>query len=187
MATEKLPQHETIDFVTEDTLLRHGIDPTIWGTEGYKTLNHLNAELAAGEATLISENGQLIRFTRVLGLDVCCDTPDGLKILQEARQEFGDGRTRMRSLPTSLGEKMTPDEDVLTGVERALLEEMGIQKVITIGRVSDETRERQSPSYPGILTRSLIHTYVALIDPSEYNPAGYAEHQSDKSTYFEWQ
>ena len=186
MTIERLPHYETIDFVTEDTLHSHGIDPTTWGTGGYKTLRHLNAELAAGEATLISENGRLVRFTRILGLDVCCDTPDGIKILQETRQEFKDGQTRRRTLPTSLGEKLTADEDILTGVERALREETGIQRVIIIGEVSDEARERASPSYPGILTRSRIHTYTALIDPSEYNSEGYVERQSDKSTYFEW-
>ena len=186
MTIERLPHYETIDFVTEDTLHSHGIDPTTWGTGGYKTLRHLNAELAAGEATLISENGRLVRFTRILGLDVCCDTPDGIRILQETHQDFKDGRTRSRALPTSLGEKLTPDEDEVTGVERAIVEELGINKVMTINKVGDETRERPSPSYPGILTRSVIHTYVALIDPSEYNPAGYVEHQSDKSTYFKW-
>lgn len=186
MPTEKLSRHEDIAFVTEVTLLAHGVDPSTWGTQGYKTLGHLNSELATGEARLISEKGRLIRFTRILGIDVCCNTPDGIRILQETHQDFKDGRTRSRALPTSLGEKLMPDEDEATGVERAVAEELGINKVMTINKVGDETRERPSPSYPGILTRSVIHTYVALIDPSEYNPAGYVEHQSDKSTYFKW-
>ncbi len=179
---------ELIRHVNEVLLATHGVDTRAWGTGSAKTPDHLNAELEANEAVLVLENGKLVRITRILGVDVCCATDTGMKILREVRQQFKDGRTRSRNLPTSLGEKLTPDEDEITGLYRALSEELNVDMhaVLSIGKINDESRERESESFPGILTRSVIHNYAVLIDPTTYNPSGYTEDQEDKSTYFGW-
>ena len=86
-------------------LLAHGVPVAKYGTGAAKTLEHLFEEFRLGECVLRSEEGRIVRVTRVLCLDVYSEG----KLLVEDKQVFlSDGRERRRALDSSMGEKMRP-------------------------------------------------------------------------------
>ena len=181
------PEISAIDKAAiADRLLAFGIDLSLWGEGGAKTLDHLVREIECGEAELVECNGELTRRITALGIDVCCRTADGMKILRQSHQEFRDNRVRESHISTSIGEKLKPGEDETEGVMRALREELGIDGIVTAGRVGEELLERPSRSYPGLSTKLRLIAYAVLIDPGNYNPDGFKECQDDKITYFVW-
>lgn len=105
--------------------------------------------------------------------------------LFEDRQEFKDGRVRRRGL-VGLSEKMKPDENPLLSAKRALAEELSFNSAGDIDDLGIERVDQQSPSYPGLPTEYLIHNMKTELPANAYNPEGYVEKQSDKSTFFIW-
>lgn len=82
-------------------------------------------------------------------------------------QEMADGRSRPRNRP--LAEKMRPGENVEDACRRGVFEELGPEmgarnRVEIISESYDrEEQERDSCSYPGLLTRYVLHTMVASV------------------------
>ena len=55
-----------------------GIDISIWGTGGYKTLEHLAKEIDCKEIVLTTdENGELIRISEVVAAKIFYNHDDG--------------------------------------------------------------------------------------------------------------
>ena len=80
---------------------------------------------------------------------------------------MADGRSRPRNRP--LAEKMRPGESVEDACRRGIFEElgpeMGAQDRVELKAESYEIveQERDSFSYPGLLTRYVLHSMVAFV------------------------
>ncbi len=175
----------TLEQLTE-LLLSHNVEIEAFGTGSAKTLAHLLKEVQSGE-TVLEDNGdgRLMRRVSVLGINVFAEH-DGVRLrLIEDRQVFNDQRVRSRSLSTSIGEKLQPDEDVALAVGRALQEELSISAFTVLTHPQKRTEIKESPSYPGISSTYTTYEVNVLIAPHEYK-VEYQEVQSDKTSYFVW-
>jgi hypothetical protein len=181
-------EQERLDLLA--LLDAHQIPYDTWTEQ--KTIEDLAAEIHAGESILlVDDSGKLRRHTAVAWVDVFSTNEQGERVhLKEARQEFNDRRpTRVRAgLPASLGEKIlvggeepeSPDK----GAERAIKEELGIEKVDMIGFMGTAQREAEASSYPGLTTVYADHFFAVEVP---FTPEGYKEVQAQKTTYFEWE
>lgn len=166
-----------------------GIDTSSWGTGQAKTLVHLQKEIESGETVLITgETGELLRKVVVGGADIYYQSSDGKKYrLKEDRQVFKDGRERRRDLGQAVSEKMKPDEDPKDAMIRGIQEELGISGEIALTETGTDVQQVISPSYPGLDSKYIRHKFQTTLTDEQFNPDGYVEEQSDKSTYFIWE
>jgi hypothetical protein len=130
-----------------DWLNENDIDTSNWGIGGSKTAVDLWHEIQNGESTLHGRPPE--RVVRVVQIII---QQEG-KLLKEIEQEMRDGRVRRRDLLPS--DKMQPGETPEDSVYRCLLEEMGVTKdqVFSLKERERKQKKRESPSYPGIMTR----------------------------------
>lgn len=83
-----------------------------WGTEKYKTVQHLYEELENSECILSERNGELIRNVQFVGA-IIVYKKDGINYrLWEDRAVFNDGRIRIRPIQQSISQK-TNSEHIL--------------------------------------------------------------------------
>lgn len=153
-----------------------------YGQGQAKTIEHLLGEIESGEAQIIWEKGKPIRQISIVCIEVISE--DGEQQLFEEKQVFADGRVRRRDI-WGLSEKLNLNEDPYQGAVRAMKEELGIENC-SIHFDSTDEEEKESPSYPGLVTRYIRTNYSARVWNEDYKPEGYVEIQSDKSTYFVW-
>ena len=187
---------ESLEKKNEDTLQllqqrlqSAGIDISQWGMGQAKTLVHLQKEIESGETILVtSENGELLRKVVVGGADVYYISPDGKKYrLKEAKQIFKDGRERRRDLGNAISEKMKPDENPRKAMARGIAEELNIAGEIILTEMGTDEHLITSPSYPGLQSQYVTYKFQVTLNDQQFNPNGYIENQSDKSTYFVWE
>ena len=155
----------------------------MYGSGEAKYWDSLLKEIESGECQIEWEGDRPIRVIRVLKIDV--SDPDG-NSLYEAYQEFNDGRRRERGL-WGISEKLQPGEDLQIAVVRAMAEELGI-KTSQFSFMTDpchEVEEKESPSYPGLLTRYITYSATAYLDYDAVRDT-YVEVQEDKKTVFVW-
>jgi hypothetical protein len=165
-----------------------GISTADWGRGKAKTIRHLAQEIECGECKLLNFEGTLTRIVIVAGADIFYAPPNGQRYqLIEEKQVFADGRERRRNLAQAVSEKLRPDEDPREAMIRGLREELGISGDVVISYQGESTRTLPSPSYPGLASRYTNHKFTVVLQESQFNPGGYIEAQSDKSTYFVWQ
>jgi hypothetical protein len=172
----------------KEQLEKHGIPLDQWGKGQAKTFQHLLKEMAENECELVEDEEKgLVRRVSVLGIDIYYQ-PQGSERLRlfEEKQVFIDGRERRRSLPTSMGEKLTPGEDLDQAAKRAIREELGITDGVQAQYIKTLRNERVSDSFPGLLSQYVNHFYEANLTEKQYNPEGFKEVQEDKTTYFAW-
>lgn len=159
-----------------------------WGTKNAKTVQHLLNEIKDKECSIVDEDGKLVRYIEFVGVKVYYDDEDGNKwYLKEFEQIFKDGRTRRRSMKSSVSEKMKSGEDPLESAVRGVAEELGItvqKEQLQDGK--DISFNGDSASYPGLQTKYKGYQFTMSLTKEQYNPEGYVEKQSDKSTYFKW-
>ncbi|MBI5153479.1 MAG: hypothetical protein HZA36_03415 [Parcubacteria group bacterium] len=171
-------------------LKQHNIPFEDWGKGSAKTLDHLVKEVMGGEAILeIEESGELIRKVSITYIDVYYTDPttgNRLKLV-EKKQIFKDGRERRRTLEGSMAEKIkageTPNQEM---INRAIQEELGITGEIPTTSKGTGGIRQDSPSFPGLTMQATHYLFEVELNTSQYNPDGYIENQSDKSTYFKW-
>lgn len=176
----------------EARLLSAGVPLEKWGTGKAKTLEHFLKEVAEGESVLVGEGPDLVRRVSALVIEVRC-TIDGqcLELIEEKQVFKADGRVRVREADTGgprkgVSEKLLPTDKPETAVARAIKEELGITKLISITPLPERRVRRESTSYPGLVADTVFYDYVVEIDLTEFNPDGYREDQPDKTTYFVW-
>lgn len=159
-----------------------------WGTGHAKTVEHLLDELLNDECHIKDEGGYLVRYIEFVGIRIFYKDKDGnLFYLKEDRQEFKDGRTRRRTMPSSVSEKMKFGEDPSVSSIRGIEEELGIKVTQNqLMKQRDLDYDGGSQSYPGLKTRYKGHQYTCYLRDNQYNPKGYVEVQKDKSTFFVW-
>jgi hypothetical protein len=165
-------------------LKENGVDPEEFGKGEAKTLAHLLKEIHEGECSLwLTEDGTIKRVVN----GACVDVFYKNQHLKEDRQEFKDGRVRVRDIITSIGEKLQPGEDPRLAAQRALEEELGIKEELDIRYQEDIVKALDfSQSYPGLHTRYEMKCFWVELPEAYYKPEGYVEHQADKSTYWVW-
>lgn len=172
-------------------LFAHHIPTETWGTGKAKTLEHLFNEVESGEASLLEVDGVLMRRAEGSIVSVFYRNDPDTFFLREDRQVFSDGRTRVRDLDTSVGEKLSPNENPLSGAWRALVEELGFsyEETVRLVFVSEKQRVKgpvPSDSYPGLQTLYIMYPFTVFLPKHLFKPEGYMEKQTDKATYFEW-
>ena len=135
-----------------------------WGTApGTKRVANLWMELIEGEIVLEDAHPPR-RTVHVASVHI---KNDAGFVLVEAHQEMADGSIRHRNRP--LSEKMRPGEDVETACFRGISEELGCQlgcksrvKIVP-DSYRQKLEERESLSYPGLLTSYIIHSIDVTI------------------------
>jgi NUDIX domain len=131
-----------------DWLVSKDVPVHLWGIGQAKRVEDLWSELCAGESVLTDR--PLRRQVAVVSVVV----RRGDKRLTEVRQLLASGETRTRQSPPS--EKMLPGEDVETAAYRCVREELQVPRKscrIIPGTHTEGSRTRESPSYPGLVTR----------------------------------
>ncbi len=163
------------------------IDVNQWGKGSAKTINHLIQEVLTGECVLrMLPDGTLIRTVHAVGAEIFHETENAIYKLIEGRQEFCDGRIRVRMRQSSVSEKMLPGENPRVAMRRGVQEELGIFEAVDLLEKGIICKLEDSGSYPGLLTRSIRHKFQIIFPDRLYNPNGYIEVQPDKTTYFVW-
>eukprot|EP00249_Psilotum_nudum_P017513 c26363_g1_i1 orf=215-1321(+) len=135
-----------------------------WGIlPGTKTMTNLWVELLQQEISL-EDSRPPKRTVHVACVKIKNESG---KLLVEAHQEMTDGSIRERNRP--LSEKMKPGENVEDACRRGIYEELGArlgaQERVTILQDSyeREVQERESLSYPGLMTCYILHTMEAIV------------------------
>ena len=158
----------------------------LYGYGQAKSFQSLLDEIDNGESQIIWEENKPVRCLKVCRVKVI--SLDNKLTLFEDRQEFADGRIRQRGFD-KLSEKMGVDENPMTAAERALKEELGMSdealKLTPIYPDGIDSKELDSPSYPGLLTRYEFHDFLAYYTV-EYWQEEFREVQPDKTTVFVW-
>ena len=169
-------------------LMDRNIPVDVWGTGSAKTLDHLLKEIRSKECKLVETEGKLIRTLYVVSADIYYIDTFGAFRLKEERQIFKGGRTRTRSLESSLSEKIKADENPIDGIIRGINEELNITVSPDQVREIDKLKEsRESNSFPGLSTVYNVTRFSCKLNRSQYNHNGYIEVQDDKSVYFVWE
>jgi len=171
-------------------LKKAGIDISKWGTGGYKTIDHLLAEIECQEAILATDaNGELLRKVEVVGAAIYHLTDDGNKYyLLEEKQIYIDGRERRRLAINnrSVFEKKKPNESPTEAMIRGVREELGLGGDIYLEETDTYHKIADSDSYPGLKAESTFYMFESILTQEQFNPDGYIERQPDKTTYFTW-
>ncbi|MCA9350934.1 hypothetical protein KC874_04565 [Candidatus Saccharibacteria bacterium] len=184
-------QDESERFRITQLLKKHEVDIFSWGSYEAKTVEHLISEVLSGESQLLeTDQGELLRVLEVAdGTITYTDSLGAVYKLTEDRQEFADGRVRKREhlKDISLAEKVAPGEDPKQALLRGIDEELGITgDIYIVGNPTLDEKQVESPSFPGLKTQYRVHKYKLVIGSDSFNPDGYKEQQSDKTTYFIW-
>ena len=169
-------------------LMNHNIPVETWGTGSAKTLDHLLNEIKGKECKLIEVDGELIRTIYVVSAEIYYMDTFGSFKLKEERQVFKGGRSRTRSLESSLSEKIKADEIPIDGIIRGMSEELGI--TVSPDQVREITKfneSRRSNSFPGLSTVYYGTRFSCKLNRNQYKSNGYIEVQKDKTVYFVWE
>ncbi|NBU97486.1 MAG: hypothetical protein EBS19_04575 [Spirochaetia bacterium] len=168
-------------------LSQNGIPVGEWAQGSAKGIEHLMQEILSGECRLVRESGILYREIEFVMCWILYNSPEGVWRLVESKQVFNDGRVRTREKDSSVSEKMKPGEDPVLSLIRGVEEELGFQldpkQIESQGTLREE---RESGSFPGLKTKYTGHRFQCYLERPQWNPSGYQEHQSDKTTYFSW-
>lgn len=144
----------------QDWLTGHGIPFDAWGRDrdGSKPVTRLWQEIASGESWLTDDPP--LRRVAVVSLRI----EAAGKQLTEVRQLMADGAVRERNSPPT--EKLKPGETATAGALRCAVEELRVEARhvrIVAEPLSTTVEEVDSPSYPGLRTRYLLHTMTAAV------------------------
>ena len=168
-------------------LASNGVPFKGWGENGTKTIDHLLKEIQRGEAVIISESGWVIRIISTAAINVFYAQEEKTFVLVEEKQLFRDGRKRIRTLTSSLGEKIRALETPEEAARRGLKEELSIaERIPLIGSGKEVRQLNPSKSYPGIYTANILHRFDIFLPEKFYRAEGYVEMQKDKTSYFVW-
>lgn len=162
VTAEDLGSPEGLAAWMEDRLPSGGAAMSLWGRKpGTKRLANLWTELVEGE-TALEDLRPPRRRVEVVSVKIV--NARGERLL-ESHQEMASGDVRRRG--RFLSEKMRPGESVAEACRRGMLEELGPELgsgesvVLDLGSHVCEEEERESISYPGLLTRYVLHTLQA--------------------------
>ena len=183
---------ELVEELWRDVLEKAGVPLELWGKGEAKTLSHLVGEISRRATNFFFDEKEekWVREVRPVEVHVFYESPEGVTyFLREEKQVFKDGRERRRNYPW-VGEKMEKDdEDSLAAAVRAIEEEVGLIPPFASGPnfTGDKEIQRDSGSYPGIVSRHSVSCFEVYLTPEQFNPEGYIEEQEEKSTFVVWE
>ena len=170
-----------------DKLTEFEVPIDTWGQGQAKTVKHLFDELQHEECHIEDRGGFLVRYLEFVGVRIFYKKGEEVLYLKEDRQEFNDGRTRKREMPSSVSEKMKFGENPQLSAIRGIKEELGIYvKPEQLIKQRDLNYRGGSLSYPGLTSKYKGHQFTCYLTEQQFNPEGYIEKQEDKSTFFTW-
>lgn len=170
-----------------DKLIEFEVPIDSWGQGQAKTVRHLFNELQHEECHIEDGGGFLVRYLEFVGVRIFYKKGDQILYLKEDRQEFNDGRTRRREMPSSVSEKMKFGENPQLAAVRGIKEELGIiVKPEQLVKQRDLNYRGDSLSYPGLTSKYKGHQFTCYLTEDQFNLQGYIEKQEDKSTFFTW-
>lgn len=177
----------TVEELT-NKLKEYSIPVEEWGTGEAKNIEHLLDEIRGEECDVEDRGGYLIRSIEFVGVRIYHKDKDNVTwVLKEDKQEFKDGRTRRRNMPSSVSEKMKFGEDSLISAIRGIKEELGVGvEGHQLIKMRDLFYNGGSQSYPGLRTRYKGHQFTCFFNDDQFDENGYIEVQKDKSTFFKW-
>ena len=177
----------TVEELT-NKLKEYSIPVEEWGTGEAKNVEHLLDEIRGEECNVEDRGGYLIRSIEFVGVRIYHKDKDNVTwVLKEDKQEFKDGRTRRRNMPSSVSEKMKFGEDSLISAIRGIKEELGVGvEGHQLIKMRDLFYNGGSQSYPGLRTRYKGHQFTCFFNDDQFDENGYIEVQKDKSTFFKW-
>lgn len=169
-------------------LRKYSIPISAWGTGKSKTVEELHDELVNKECSIIEDGDNIVRIIEFVAIKVYYRDDNGdVYFLKEDRQEFNDGRTRRRNMPTSVAEKMKSGESPLVAGVRGIKEELNVEiKSAQLTKQKDIRYNGGSMSYPGLRSKYKGYQFICFFDRSQFNIDGYIEVQRTKKTYFKW-
>eukprot|EP00746_Dinoflagellata_sp_MGD_P008235 gnl/MRDRNA2_/MRDRNA2_116460_c0_seq1.p1 gnl/MRDRNA2_/MRDRNA2_116460_c0~~gnl/MRDRNA2_/MRDRNA2_116460_c0_seq1.p1 ORF type:complete len:812 (-),score=187.17 gnl/MRDRNA2_/MRDRNA2_116460_c0_seq1:107-2542(-) len=144
-----------------DYLMKYNINVELFGQGAAKSLAQIAQEMSQGESCLMeNSSGKVVRVTDVVLLRL--KEPTSGRVLVETEQQFSDGRRRVvNRLP---GTKRRPNENIITTSRRILSTMLKIEEDdVNVGQTELLEEERDSPSYPGIMTVYRKHIVVAEV------------------------
>jgi nicotinamide mononucleotide (NMN) deamidase PncC len=168
-------------------LERYHIDLNTWGSRNSaKDVEDLLAEINDGEATLVEENGKLLRHTKVCRVLISGIADDGSQYrLVEDRQIFKSGDVRRRPTPWAVWEKIVGSADPEQSALRGIDEELSLN-VPSLEHGPISLNSEAPMDYPGISTELTCYDFkLELRNPDLL--AGFQESQTKKTTQFVWQ
>ena len=152
-----------------------------YGIGQAKPFEKLIKEIESGETQIIFENNNPIRIIQTARVYVYCKG----KQLVEAKQII-NGNERFRNFK-SVSEKFKLDESAINAAVRGIKEELGIiirdSDLVSLENVKDG---KESPSYPGLLTRYDFYDFRWDMPEKYFKPEGYIAYEENATTYFEW-
>ena len=170
-----------------DKLTEFEVPIDTWGQGQAKTVKHLFDELQHEECHIEDRGGFLVRYLEFVGVRIFYKKGEEILYLKEDRQEFNDGRTRKREMPSSVSEKMKFGENPQLSDIRGIKEDLGIYvKPEQLIKQRDLNYRGGSLSYPGLTSKYKGHQFTCYLTEQQFNPEGYIEKQEDKSTFFTW-
>lgn len=153
----------------------------LYGVGASKSFEGLLTEIKSGETQIIFENNQPIRLIQVARVYVFCKG----KQLVESKQTIKGQQDRFRNLDC-VSEKFKLSESAFNAACRGIEEELGIyvksSDLILLGK---ESEERESPSYPGLLTRYEFFDFRWELPERHYRKE-YIADEGDCVTFFSW-
>lgn len=164
------------------------IDLKAWGKDKAKPAPSLYKELREKDCGLeYIGKGELRRRVDPITVEVYyIDEGRQLWRLKEEKQEFGDGRVRVRPY-WGVSEKRKDGEDLNEAARRAMKEELGIDNVAPVSLERNEEEDvRSSQSYPGLKTLYKTYPFEVYLKPGQFKPEGYQETRDGITTYFVW-
>ncbi len=173
-----------IDFV--EYLKKFNIPVDKYGTEKFKTVNHLFNEIKEGETVLTEEGGKLVRRVNFVGARIIFKKDGRWQHLYEEKQVFKDGRIRRRNLPYSMAEKFKLGEDPKKVLIRGFKEELNIELSMNQFNFYNRVEIEDNTDYPGIISYHTGYEFLVVLNESQFKEEGYIEKQTDKDVYFKW-
>jgi hypothetical protein len=176
--------NEYLDFL--DYLKKFNVPVELYGTGGFKTVNHLFNEIKEGETVLTEKDGKLIREVNFVGARIIYKKEGSWIHLYEEKQIFKDGRVRRRNLPYSMAEKFKLGEEPKKVLIRGMKEEIDLNITNDQFNYFNKLRFEDNSDYPGITSFHTGYEFLVVLKDNQYVEEGYIERQSDKDVYFKW-
>ena len=170
----------------EQLLKEYNIPLEKWGTDGFKTLEHLWGELEEEECILRDVNGVLTREVDFVGARIIYKKGNKKYRLWEDRAIFKDGRVRIRQIQHSMAEKFKSGEDPTLALIRGMKEELSIELNKNQFAFYNKERIENNEDFPGILSYHNGYYYLISLTDEQFDKNGYIEKQKDKDIYFVW-
>jgi len=186
-----LSEEELLLEKWEKRLRETGVPLEVWGKGKAKILSYLTGEISRGSAVMYFDDEReiWIRKLKAVEVEVFFESPDGISyFLREDRQIFKDGRERRRGF-TWVAEKVEGEEDFLSAAVRGVEQELSLVSPFASEpkHLKSKEFERESDSYPGLITEYSIGCFEVYITPEQFNSGGYVEEQEKLTTFFVWE